>query len=75
MGSGSTLQTLVPADDPAVASVALRAMGRLVVDGRLRELVIRKVDGLPIVESPWREALMSAGFTPGYRGLTLRGSR
>ena len=72
---GSTLQTLAPADDPGVAATAIRALGALVADGRLRELVIRKVDGQPIAESPWREALLSAGFTPGYRGLTLRGTR
>ena len=72
---GSTLQTLAPADDPATAEVALPALGSLVADGRLRELVIRKVDGLPIGESPWRDRLVAAGFSPGYRGLTLRGPR
>ena len=69
---GSTLQTLAPADDPGVAATAIRALGALVADGRLRELVIRKVDGQPIAESPWREALLTASFRPGYRGLTLR---
>jgi len=72
---GSAIQVLAPADDPVVAASAIRALACLVTDGRLRELVIRKVDGLPIAESPWREALLSAGFSPGYRGLTLRGSR
>jgi hypothetical protein len=46
-----------------------------VADGRARELVVRKVDGLPIAESPWRPALLDAGFVAGYRGLTLRGAR
>ncbi len=72
---GSTLQTLAPADDPEVAAAAVRALSVLVADGRLRELVIRKVDGQPVGESPWREVLLAGGFVPGYRGLTLRGSR
>ena len=42
-------------------------------DGRVRELVVTKVDGLPIAESPFRERLLAAGFLPGYRGLVLRG--
>ena len=72
---GTTLQTLAPADDPASAAAALRSLAPLVADGRLHELVIRKVDGLPVAESPWRDALLAAGFAPGYRGLTLRGTR
>ncbi len=43
--------------------------------GRLREMIIRKVDGLPVGESPWRDRLLAAGFTGGYRGLTLRQTR
>ena len=72
---GSTLQTLAPADDPAVLAIAVRALASLVLDGRVRELVIRKVDGLPIGEAPARDALLGAGFAPGYRGLTLRAAR
>ena len=72
---GTTLQTLAPADDPASAAAALRSLATLVADGRLHELVIRKVDGLSVSESPWRDALLTAGFAPGYRGLTLRGTR
>ena len=71
---GSTLQVLAPADDPEVARAALRALGSLVADGRFRELVVTKVDGLPVAESPFRAALLDAGFVPGYRGLTLRAS-
>jgi ATP-dependent Lhr-like helicase len=72
---GATLQTLAPADDPEVAGLALRGLTPLVADGRARELVVRKVDGLPISESPWRRTLLEAGFAAGYRGLTLRGAR
>ncbi len=70
---GSTLQTLAPADDAETAVVAARALGGLMADGRMRELVVTKVDGLPIAESPFRERLLAAGFLPGYRGLVLRG--
>jgi hypothetical protein len=42
------------------------------VDGRVRELVVARVDGLPVAESPYRDALLAAGFAPGYRGLVLR---
>ena len=72
---GSTLQTLPAFDDPATAAAAVHGLSTLVVSGRQRDLVIRKVDGLPIAESPARAALLDAGFVAGYRGLTLRGSR
>ena len=72
---GSTLQTLAPADDAAVAAAATRALADLVTSGRLRELVVRKVDGLPVAESPRRPMLIEAGFVNAYRGLTLRGAR
>ncbi|MEJ7749006.1 MAG: DEAD/DEAH box helicase [Candidatus Limnocylindrales bacterium] len=69
---GSTLQTLPAGDDPTTLDGALRGLAVLVSGGRFRELVIRKVDGLPIGESPCRERLLAAGFAAGYRGLTLR---
>ncbi len=70
---GATIQTLAPSDDPAMAVAAARALGALVADGRFRELVVKKVDGLPVGESPFRDRLIEAGFVPGYRGLVLRG--
>ena len=72
---GATLQTLPAADDPGVAAAAMRGLASLVAGGRLRELVIRKVDGLPVGESPRRAGLLEAGFAAGYRGLTLRAAR
>ena len=69
---GATIQTLPAADDPGIAEAAARTFGALVADRRVRELVVTKVDGLPIGESPFRERLLAAGFVPGYRGLTLR---
>ena len=39
---------------------------------RVRELVVKKVDGEPVSTSVRRDDLLEAGLTPGYRGLTLR---
>ena len=72
---GSSLQTLLGFDDPAAALAALRALRSLVEDGRVRELVITRTDGVPVAGSPWRSILLEAGFVPGYRGLVLRGGR
>jgi len=69
---GGSIQVLPAADDPEVASAAAGALGALVADGRLRELVITKVDGESVGGSPFREQLVGAGFVPGYRGFVLR---
>jgi ATP-dependent helicase Lhr and Lhr-like helicase len=71
---GRSLQSLPAADEPAVAGVALASLQTLVADRRVRELLISKVDGEPVASSPWRPALLAAGFQPGYRGLVLGGS-
>jgi ATP-dependent Lhr-like helicase len=72
---GSTIQTLPAADDPAVAVTAFRALRALVADGRVRELVVRKIDGDDVGASAWRPLLLEAGFVAGYRGLVLRPPR
>ena len=72
---GSTLQTLPASDHPTIAQAALLGLARLVRDGRLREMVIRKIDGAAVADSPWRDRLLEAGFAAGYRGLTLRHAR
>jgi ATP-dependent helicase Lhr and Lhr-like helicase len=69
---GSSLQVLPPADDPAVLAAALRTLGDLVADGRVREMVIGKVDGEAVGSSPFRDALLASGFAAGYRGYALR---
>ena len=69
---GGSIQVLPAADDPDVAETAARALGALVADGRVRELVITKVDGGPVAESAFRDRLLAAGFVAGYRGLVLR---
>jgi ATP-dependent Lhr-like helicase len=69
---GASLQTLPASDDADVGEAAAAALGGLVADGRVRELVITKVDGEPVSSSPFRERLVAAGFIGGYRGLVLR---
>jgi ATP-dependent helicase Lhr and Lhr-like helicase len=69
---GGSLQTLPASDDAETAETAARALGALVVDGRVRELVITRVDGEVVASSPFRERLLAAGFAAGYRGLVLR---
>ena len=66
-----TFPGLLAGGERETLTLAVRALGELVADGRLRELVIARVDGRPIAESPLREALLAAGLRPGYRGLAL----
>ena len=72
---GTSIQALPAAEDPAVLAAAMRALGDLVADGRLRELLIAKVDGEPVATSRFGSALLGAGFVPGYRGYALRPRR
>jgi ATP-dependent Lhr-like helicase len=69
---GASLQLLPAADDPEVLRLVVTALRNLVADGRVRELVIKRVDGEPVSTSVRREDLLTAGFVPGYRGVTLR---
>ncbi len=50
--AAASLQTFPAADDPDVALAAARPSATLVGDGRLRELVIRKVDGDDVGDVP-----------------------
>jgi len=54
---------------------ACRALGGLLADGRVRDLVIRRVDGDDVGAAPFRTILLDAGFVAGYRGLVLRPGR
>ncbi len=72
---GRSLLMLPASSDVDLARHGLAALRSLVVDGRFRELVVGKVDGRPVAESPARETMLEAGFAPGYRGLVLRGTR
>ena len=69
---GTSLVVLPAGDEPAVLAAALRSLADLVADGRVRELVIGKVDGEPVATSPHRDALLGASFAAGYRGYALR---
>ncbi|HEU5084174.1 MAG TPA: DEAD/DEAH box helicase [Acidimicrobiales bacterium] len=46
----------------------------LVHRGRYRSLEIRKVDGQPVLESPFVDVLRQAGYRDGYKGLVHRPS-
>ncbi len=67
------LATFPAADDPDRLGAALAALRALVVDGRVRDLVLARIDGEPTgPASPWRARLEAAGFSAGYRGMALR---
>ena len=51
------------------------AVASLVKDGRLRRIELTRIDGAPVVESPFAEALRTAGFVEGYRGLACEADR
>jgi len=69
---GHSLQLLPAADDAETALVAISALRELVESGRLRELVISRVEGEAVAASRWRPLLEQAGFVAGYRGFVLR---
>ena len=71
---GGTSLVILPAaaDDAVALGLALRSLADLLADGRVRELVIGKVDGEAVASSPYRDALVEAGFAQGYRGYVLR---
>jgi ATP-dependent Lhr-like helicase len=69
---GSSIQALPSAENPELLALGLRSLADLVQDGRVRELVIAKVDGEPVGTSRFRDALLQAGFVSGYRGFALR---
>ncbi|MDA0172807.1 DEAD/DEAH box helicase [Solirubrobacter taibaiensis] len=67
---GKGVQVLVPADDPRVEP-SLAALVDAVKRGRIKRLALEKVDGEPVVGSPWEEVLLELGFRAGPRKLTL----
>ncbi len=65
-------RTLLTFDaDPAAVATALTGFA----DRRRRRLTIATVDGEPATSGPMGDALRSAGFVPGYRGLTYGAAR
>ncbi|HEY7452876.1 MAG TPA: hypothetical protein VIA02_10235 [Candidatus Limnocylindria bacterium] len=69
---GASLQLFPAADDAVVLRLTVTGLYTLIADGRVRDLVIKKVDGEPVASAARRDELLTAGFVPGYRGLTLR---
>jgi ATP-dependent helicase Lhr and Lhr-like helicase len=67
---GKGLQVLVDADDPRVEP-SLAALADSVKRGRIRRLGLERVDGEPVVGSPYEERLIDLGFRAGPRRLTL----
>jgi ATP-dependent Lhr-like helicase len=54
------------------ASEAAAALVQLAEDSPRRELAIERIDGQPILSSPWRAVFEQAGFRREYLGLVLR---
>jgi ATP-dependent Lhr-like helicase len=48
------------------------ALASLTKDGRLRKIELTRIDGAPASDAAIADRLRAAGFTDGYRGLTLR---
>jgi ATP-dependent Lhr-like helicase len=67
---GKGLQVLVPADDPRIEP-SLAALAETVQRGRIKRLALEKIDGEPVVGSPYEEHLIDLGFRAGPRKLTL----
>ncbi len=67
---GRGLQFLVGGDDPRVAP-SLDALVDAVQRGRVRRLAVERVNGEPVVGSPYETGLLELGFRAGPRKLTL----
>jgi len=67
---GKGLQVLVEDGDPRLAP-AIEALAAAVQRGRIRKLGVEKVNGEPVLGSPWEELLLGLGFRPGPRKLTI----
>jgi ATP-dependent Lhr-like helicase len=68
---GRSLLTFASFDDDRIASQAVGALRRLVVDGRLKRLQLERVDGMPVADAALRDRLGRLGFRAGYRGFVL----
>jgi len=55
--------------DPAVATAAFEALQRLPKQTRRGTLIIEKIDGVPVADSPHLQGLLGAGFVNDYRGV------
>jgi ATP-dependent Lhr-like helicase len=67
---GKGLQILVDEADPRMGP-AMEALVEAVQRGRIRRLAVERVNGEPVVGSPYEETLLALGFRAGPRKLTL----
>ncbi len=67
---GKALLVLADADD-ARFPAALQALADHARAGRIRRIALEKVDGEPVMGTPWEAALAEVGFRAGPRKLTL----
>ena len=67
---GKGLQVLVDDDDPRLGP-SIEALTAAVERGRIRKLGVEKVNGEPVMGSPWEERLLDLGFRAGPRKLTI----
>jgi ATP-dependent helicase Lhr and Lhr-like helicase len=68
--SGRAAITLVDADDERLTA-AFEAVAAEVRAGRIRRVALERVNGEPVVGSPFGELLIELGFRQGPRALTL----
>ncbi len=67
---GKGLQVLVDDGDPRLQH-AIAAVAAAVGQGRIRKLAVEKVNGEPVMGTPWEELLLELGFRAGPRKLTI----
>jgi ATP-dependent Lhr-like helicase len=67
---GRSLLTFEPSSRSDVWAEALASLQK---EGRVKRLVIERIDGAPAADAPGAEVLREVGFADSYRGLTLRG--
>ncbi|HKH17284.1 MAG TPA: DEAD/DEAH box helicase [Solirubrobacteraceae bacterium] len=67
---GKGLQVLVEEDDERLVR-AIEALAAAVQRGRIRRLGVEKVNGDPVIGSPFEDLLLELGFRAGPRKLTI----
>jgi ATP-dependent Lhr-like helicase len=68
--SGRSALTFADADDPRMRP-AFEALADHVRAGRIKRVALERVDGEPVLESPYGELLVELGFRQSPRALTL----
>jgi ATP-dependent Lhr-like helicase len=67
---GKGLQVLVGEHDERLTP-AIEALASAVERGRIRKLGVEKVNGEPVMGTPWEDLLLELGFRAGPRKLTI----